>query len=504
MEFELKFAIGAGDVAAFRRADALRGVRPTRRRLLNLYFDTPKAELARAQMALRLRRAGGQWFQTLKSGASGAGGIHARSEWEHARPGPHLDLALCAGTPLGDLKDAEQLHERLAAVFTVTFDRETWIVESAGSKIEVALDRGEVSAGDRRDALCEVELEVLEGESDAAFDLAQALLASVALRPSTVTKAQRGWRLVRGESLAPAKAQRCVLDESLSPRAAGHASIAAGLDQLQANEEGVLTSADPEFVHQMRVALRRIRSSFGIFRDVLDPSFAPLADELHWIASVLGTARDLDVLATVVLPGLLADHGDAALARRVRALVAVRRRHARSGVHAAIGSARYARLVLGLARGVAMPAPRQPQDPELTDFASRTLRKRHRKLLAHAQSLARFTAAERHELRIDAKRLRYGVEGFASLFRARRVEAYVGTLSRIQDDLGQANDAANAAAILGELALPAAFREFARGWLASYTRAGTEGLEGHVARLADAKRFWRKAPAAPVEPGASG
>ena len=509
-EFELKFALDASAAAAFRHAPALAGVRPTRRRLLNLYLDTPKAELARTQMALRLRRAGGHWFQTLKAGNSGAGGIHARSEWEFARPGPRLDLSLFGGTPLAQIKDAGHLHERLATVFTVTFDRETWVVESApGSRIEVALDRGEVSVAGRRDAICEVELEVLEGESDAAFDLAHALLATIALRPSTVTKAQRGWRLARGEGLAPAKAQRAALEDSMSPGAAAHATIAAGLAQLQANEEGVLASPDPEFVHQMRVALRRIRSSLGIFRDALGPAFGPLAEELHWIAGVLGAARDWDVLATAVLPGLLADHGDAPLARRVRALVAARRRHARAVVHAAIRCARYARLVLGLARAIAEPAPSRPDDPPLVDFASRILRKRHKRLLAHAQALARFPvflksphrdgdpSIERHELRIAAKRLRYGVEGFAPLFRAKRVAAYVETLSDIQDDLGQANDAANAGTLLGELALPGAFREYARGWLDAFTRAGCAGLEDHVARLADARRFWRKAPKKP-------
>lgn len=498
-EFELKFALDASDAAGFRHAGALAGVRPTRRRLLNLYFDTPKAELARAQMALRLRRAGGHWFQSLKAGASGAGGIHARSEWEFPRPGPRLDLSLFGDTPLAQLKDAGHLHERLATVFTVTFDREAWVVESApGSRIEVALDRGEVSVAGRRDAICEVELEVLEGENAAAFELAHALLAAIALRPSTVTKAQRGWRLARGEDLEPARAQRAALEDSMSPGAAAHATIASGLAQLQANEEGVLASTDPEFVHQMRVALRRIRSSLGIFREVLDPAFRSLGDELHWIAGVLGAARDWDVLATAVLPGLLADHGDAPLARRVRALVAVRRKRARAGVHAAIRSTRYARLVLGLARAIAEPVPTRPDDPALADFASRILRKRHKRLLAHARALAGFTAAQRHELRIAAKRLRYGVEGFAPLFRAKRVAAYVETLSDIQDDLGQANDAATAARLLDELALPGAFREYARGWLAAFTRASVAGLESHVARLGDARRFWRKVANAPV------
>ena len=494
-EFELKFALDPEDLPAFRRAAALAGVRSVRRRLLNLYLDTPDAELARAQMALRLRRGGGRWFQTLKAGASGAGGIHSRSEWEFARPGPRLDLALFADTPLIAVKDAERLHERLSTVFTVTFERETWIVEKeAGSRIEVALDRGQVAVAGRHDTLCEVELEVLEGDAGAAFDLAQALLADVALRPSAVTKAERGWRLARGKGFAPAKARRAALEDTLSPGAAAHATIAAGLAQLQANEEGALASLDPEFVHQMRVALRRIRSSVGIFREALGPAFHPFADELRWIAGVLGAARDWDVLATAMLPALLADHGDAPLARRVRALVAARRRKGRSGVHDAIRCARYARLVLGLARAISEPAPVHADDPPLADFASRILRKRHRKLLAHARGHAQFTAAERHELRIAAKRLRYGVEGFAPLFRARRVDAYVETLSDIQDDLGRANDAATATRLLALLDLPEAFREYARGWLAAFTGASTAGLEKHVARLAHARRFWRKAP----------
>jgi triphosphatase len=492
-EFELKFALDAGDAPAFRRAAALAGVRPARRRLLNLYFDTPKAELARAQMALRLRRAGGRWFQTLKAGASGAGGIHARHEWEFARPGAHLDLSLFADTPLAAIKDAEGLHERLAGIFTVIFDRETWIVEGAGgSRIEVALDRGGVLVDERHDAICEVELEVLEGDRGAAFDLAHALLAACALRPSALTKAQRGWRLVRGAGLVPVKAQACTLEPSFSPCAAAHATIAAGLAQLQANEEGLLASADPEFVHQMRVALRRMRSAMGIYRDSLDPACVAFASELHWIAGVLGAARDLDVLATAMLPGLLADHGDAPLARRVRALVANRRKQARAATCAAVRSPRYARLVLGLARAIGETPQAHPGDPELIDFASRTLRKRHRKFLAHASGAARFSTAQRHELRLAAKRLRYGVEGFAPLFRARRVAAYIATLSDIQDDLGHANDAASASRLLGELALPAAFRDFARGWLAAFTRASTAGLEQRVARLAGTRRFWRR------------
>ena len=86
-EIELKLALAArGRRGVPARARRSPGCARARRKLTSIYFDTPDCELRDAGMALRLRKAGGRWTQTLKGGTSGTGGLHARGEWEYAAP----------------------------------------------------------------------------------------------------------------------------------------------------------------------------------------------------------------------------------------------------------------------------------------------------------------------------------------------------------------------------------------------------------------------------------
>jgi CHAD domain-containing protein len=107
--------------------------------------------------------------------------------------------------------------------------------------------------------------------------------------------------------------------------------------------------------------------------------------------------------------------------------------------------------------------------------------------VAGAVRLSALTAAERHQLRLEAKRLRYALEGFETLFRRRRFDDYRELLAEIQDDLGRANDAAVAARLMAELKAPASLTQFARGWLAAQTHSSVALLERHAERLAIAK-----------------
>ncbi len=493
-EIELKFALDPNDRPRFVRAAALAGLRQRRTRLSNIYFDTPALELSAHAMALRLRRAGKRWFQTLKAGASGTGGLHARDEWEYERPGACLDLALFAGTPLAQLEDAAHLHERLAPAFEVEFARTTWNVEPApGSMLEVALDMGAVAGGGRREAICEVEIECIAGPLEAAFDLAERLLDTVVLRPSAVSKAERGYRLFRGERARPVKAAAVHLEAAMSPAQAARAIVAAALAQLQANEAGVLESSDPEFVHQARVALRRMRSALRMFRDVVGRERAgPWREALGRTAALLGGARDWDVFAGESLREVLAAYGDAALARRLAGRATRARRAARRAARAAVVSEEHARTLLALSRWIAIvePAEAVAEAPPLLLFAARILRKRHRRVREGADRLPGLSPEERHRVRIDAKRLRYGVDSLASLFPSKRAHRYAASLGRLQDALGRANDAATAARLLPELAPPEPFAAFARGWFAARMQGDPMLLRALAERLARRKRFW--------------
>jgi inorganic triphosphatase YgiF len=485
-EVELKFDLAAEAHAAFRKLAPLAGATPRNASLHALYFDTPELELRERQMALRLRRSGRRWVQTLKAGASGAGGLHARDEWEFERSEPTLDLAAFTGTPLEAHPD---LGARLTEVFRVDMRRTTWQLEvTPGNRVEVALDRGEVTRLGEREAVAEVEIESLSGDPMAVFELAAQLVDSAPLRPSAVTKAQRGYRLASGAAQGPAKARAVALDPARDAAWAARTVIAAALEQLQSNEGGVIASADPEYLHQMRVALRRLRSALRVFRDAIDPAFAELLRvELRWLARATGPARDWDVLATQTLPAILHAWGESPAARSVRARVAVRRKVAREPLREALLSPRYVRLVLALARWLAQPAPENAEPGKLGDLAARTIAKRHKRLVAGALRLSALTPAERHRLRLEAKRLRYALEGFECLFRRRRFGDYRELLAEIQDDLGRANDAAVAARLMSELKAPTSFTQFARGWLAAQTHSSVALLERHADRLATAK-----------------
>jgi triphosphatase len=438
---------------------------------------------------LRLRRAGRRWFQTLKAGRSGAAGLHSREEWEFERPRGTLDLELLAGTPFTEIAEGERA---VGEVFTVDMRRTTWEVEaSPGNRVEIALDRGEVRHGDRSESVSEVEIESLSGDPMAVFEIAERLIdssthaAGPALRPSATTKAQRGYRLASAESVHPARAVAADLHADMTPAEAARAVVAAALTQLQANEAGVLAMDDPEYLHQFRVALRRLRSALAVFRSAAGAEAEALREELRWIGALTGPARDWDVFATATLPTLLAAHGDARTARSLRTRAGLRRRAAYDALREALRSTRWTRLLLALARWLAEPAAApEPGVESLPAFARRAVNKRHKRLLRDAARLSALTPAERHELRLDAKRLRYALEGLAPLFRRKRVAAHLEALSEIQDDLGRANDAAVAARLLAELRPPGGFAEFARGWFAAQEHGSAAGVERHAASLA--------------------
>ena len=494
-EIELKFDIAPEARSRFASAAPLADASPHRTRMRSLYFDTPEGALARREMALRLRREGRRWVQTLKAGHGGAGGLHERAEWEHSRPGPTLDLTLLSETPLARMQDATHVRERLAPVFEVNFTRTAWtLAPEPGTRLEVALDAGEVASGDRSAPICEVEIECLEGDPGRAYDLAARLMQEVQLHPSAVSKAERGYRLARGEAPRPVKAAKIALEPSMTPVDAARVIVGAGVAQLQANEEGLLLSSDPEFVHQARVAIRRTRSALRMFRREIGVERSEAWHEaLGDIGRALGAARDWDVFGTQTLPGALEAFGDAALARSLRAKVAHRRRGEREKAREAMRSPRLSAVLLELSRWLAHadgPGANAPAGETLPQFAERVIRRRHKRLLGGALMLASMTPEERHRVRVDAKRLRYGVDSLASLFRPRPLATFAASLETIQDTLGDCNDAATALALVGEIGAPEAFAAFARGWFSARARGEPSTLEPVVADIARHRRSW--------------
>ena len=159
--------------------------------LLNLYYDTPDESLKRMKMALRIRKSGDQWLQTLKTtGTTDASGLSTRGEYEWVIDGPNLNMDL-----LQDLLPSDIDSENLYPVFSTNFKRTTWLYQSEQTQIEIACDQGEVRTGNRIEPISEVELELKQGEASALFDLAEQLTSLSPLWIGQRSKAQRGWEL---------------------------------------------------------------------------------------------------------------------------------------------------------------------------------------------------------------------------------------------------------------------------------------------------------------------
>jgi triphosphatase len=265
----------------------------------------------------------------------------------------------------------------------------------------------------------------------------------------------------------------------------------ACLAHLLHNEAAAL-DGEPEGVHQMRVAVRRVRSAISSFKKLL-----PAADrrwiscELGWLVDVLGSARNLDVFAAELLPPAQAALHEADIEDLAAALERARRA-AYDRVGQAIHSERHASGMLRLShwfearawrQGAAEPVPLLSS--AIGEVAPRLLDRRWRELRKRSKGFRRSTARQRHKLRIAAKKLRYAIELLGSLFDQAELEAFVKRLKRLQDDLGYANDVHVAHDLLPELTYQAASRS-------AVESAGALVLEWHESGLARDERKLRK------------
>ena len=275
-----------------------------------------------------------------------------------------------------------------------------------------------------------------------------------------------------------------------------HASMQAGdamrtianscIAQLAANRQGV-QACDGESVHQMRVALRRWHAACRLLRPLMEVP-ASLAEEVDWLAGLLGPARDWDVLAGTTLVRLAAQAPDAAMGAALAALQersgAEARRRQDAAAEAA-GSARFSELVKAMGEWIdSLPAGTSAA-PAFARVAMQHDRKRLRKRARH---LSRLDGPARHRLRIAAKKARYDGEFFLSLHDNKAQRRRLRRLAGLQDVLGALNDGAVARTLLAELPEVDTDPVLAKG--AGFV-LGTLGA-GQDAGVKQAERLWRK------------
>lgn len=505
-EVELKLRIARKDAARLRHHPAVLAAcagKPVTRKLTSIYFDTPGLTLLDTGISLRVRRMSGNWFQAVKAAGSSLAGLHQRMEWEDIIAAGHPDFTKILDPELAQLFADQRLRDALRPIFTTEVHRTEWqLAYDNGDKVELALDLGQLIAGELREPISEIELELKAGGSGRLFDLALLLQRDIPLELENVSKAQRGYAHYRTQPLSIAKARPTRLERSMCAHAAFRQIAWECLTQLQGNLDMVLHGEDVEGVHQMRVALRRLRSAFAVFREVVGKeSCSGILKDLCWITDVLGAARDLDVFITQTLPpmleplhrhpGLLQLHDKADAARRL----------AYAEARAALASQRYHRLLLTLGAWLENERWRET-DPAadgrtVFDIAQVTLAKRYKQLRQHGRRLMHMHPEERHATRIAGKKLRYAAEFFTCLYSQNKARAFNRSLAELQDVLGVLNDITVTEGLIRRLigehpnrVLDESLHLFA-GWNASNAMHRLAHLEEAWRTLAGKPPFWR-------------
>ena len=205
-ETEIKLRVSRETLAALREHPLLAERNRSgwqRVELFNQYYDSAARDLAHARVALRLRRDGEQFIQTLKSRGQSVAGLSQRNEWDWYLQRPELDLSLL-GDDCWPASLAELDKSTLQPLFSTDFVREKadigWGEGEGEVLIEAALDLGNVRAGGREEAICELELELRKGQPEALLELAVTLAQDLPLMPCDISKAERGYRLFDANS----------------------------------------------------------------------------------------------------------------------------------------------------------------------------------------------------------------------------------------------------------------------------------------------------------------
>lgn len=452
-EVELKLALAESHQSRFLRHPLLKQALERHVETLdNIYYDTADLSLRRRGIALRLRRQGRDWLQTVKLAGSSTAGLSSRPEWEVPYTG-HFDFSGVDVASVREWLQRPTLLARIVPICETRFRRNSWRFSAATGAVLLTLDRGWIIANGRREAISEVELELAGAPVHAIFDLATQLAERVALTPSVLSKAERGYRLHIGAPPTPFKAEAVPLSATMAPLDAFRCIAMSCLEHLQRNHPGALTSDDPEYIHQMRVATRRLRAALRLFNPVLPGTLAePLHAPLSALMQQLGRARDLDVLLTEIVNPVLATLPDEPRLPALASDITDRRYKARSQAIALLATPDYGRILLGALESLHAPAPSEQSGATLLDFASRRLQRLRRKMRRLALAAQIDDPASLHALRIGVKRLRYAVEFFSPLIPERASRRVLKQLATAQDTLGQLNDLTSAGSLLMDCA----------------------------------------------------
>ena len=481
----------------------LKAGRLRRRAVEIVWHDTSDGALAREGLALAESRGAWQLERLLPGSVF----------WPPGGPAPLVEQAAALDRIGHELPAGLVRMARFDGVLTIL------PLVRDGARLTIELLHGTVGWARRRRPVCRVTLVAAAGAAEAGvgevavgdmgaggeaavFALAQALADDLDLAVPTASLAVEARAVATASAPAPRHQGAPQLPPGLTVAEVFSFVLGHLADVILYNAPlAAAGQGGPDPVHEMRVAVRRLRSAIALFRVAVGcPAVDAAAAALKVLADRLGPARDWDVFVAETAASVAKVLPDDASLRRLRAAAERRRRQAYAALREWLGGAEFRRLGLalaGLAGGQAWMGALAPAQVEtlalgLEAFASRALARRLHRLAAAGEAIEHLDAAALHAIRLRAKRMRYVAEVFAPIYPGKATRRFMRRLARLQDRLGRLNDSSVADGLLGELGAGAGGRAHAAGLVRGFLAAHSGGARGRIARAW--QRFHRLEP----------
>ena len=456
MEIELKLTLPGIEaqeaMVAYLRVNDYRVEELDPVRNIDTYLDTFDWSLFKNKLVLRYRVSEGSALYTLKSVGSIEAGIAKRMETHVKLNGPVDTPAAVSVKKVLKLVDGYIYPRKLLERIRVTTERRRYMVVSPeGAEIELAFDTSSFSLqglqkSRRARKLNELEAELLKGPTTALEGMASLLAKKFSYPPSGASKFEVA--IERLKVILPSKKPPQKLRASLEDRLdlAVRKILTYQRQRFLEHLPGVRRDIDTEFVHQARVATRRMRSAVRLFHDAVPENTAAyLATELKWLGGMFGAVRDLDVFLLNLVR--FREQIERFPLKEKKAFESWIEEHRRAPLEAlceALESPRYKNFERRLARFLEQPLPRRPRSPlalkTVQEVAPVLIPERFEAVVKQGQTVLTDPKLKQfHRLRIQMKKLRYAAEFMAPAYDD-RLDPFIERMIEIQDSLGEIQD----------------------------------------------------------------
>ncbi len=495
-EIELKFLVPPAKLDTIKRQTHIKS--SVTENLAAYYFDTPDQILAKNGIALRIRKEGSDWVQTIKAKGDG---LASRIEHNYKLDGNLTnqkiiqnqlkpDLKIYIDTPIEKIVkklDINKLNNHLTCQYITDVDRTTRQIKKQWQAIEVAFDTGKVIHGtdnNQIQPLQEVELELLRGQKDFLFETAKVWCKRYKLNLSTITKAERGNLLLAGKqhpNAVKADVKSLEIHKNMSSAQFIRAVTHNCLLQIMPNASAIVAgSKDGNHVHQLRVGIRRLRTAlkfFDGFSQNINPDWMPMLKQTF---NLLGEYRDRDVLKHKTQP-MLEDIGSPHVEWSTNIKVMPIN---------AIQANDFQLTLLELIEFALSDADEEGKSKAAQPKLVKILDKLFNKIATASNHFAELDLEAQHNVRKRLKSLRYICEFVAPIYNKKSTKAFIKYLKPAQNVLGDYNDNIVGYEFYLKRSKVDAQALFAVGWFLAQEQQSAVICANSLKTVKNAPKFW--------------